>query len=470
MASLRYLPLDHFVTYLRQKHNVDTLIETGTYQGETTIYAAERFNRVVTIDIRQDFQDDTKIRCQGLDNIEFMCGDSRTITPGVVAALTGPAIFWFDAHSVAPCLFGDRDDWPIIEELEAINASPFKHYVLIDDAHCFLPDGPHPHVPPVAELEKLAQAGGYAMRVSHDVIALVPVEEAAELDELGPPSTTLSRAKIAITGGADVRRRFSVNLMPKFKTTATAAVGYQGPPIPEPVKEDLSITEVVNTSYGKMLIPRFDTNQSPALRSGYALNHHEIQLLMPYLEHRKPGAVFLDVGANVGVFSFGLRPLCAYVHAFEPQRMLSNMISGSIALNGWSNVHCYNVALGDKEGRVEIPQFDYASRCSFGSIEFGPEQREELDQKRQHDDSKIEYVDVHRLDDYRFGRVDMIKIDVEGMEFKVLRGAEQTIALHHPVIMIEHYKVHAPTLYQELRRLGYKVRDLGSDFLATPGI
>lgn len=468
MGTLRYQPLDHFVTYLQKKHHIDTLIETGTYQGETTIYAAERFHFVTTIDIRDDFLENTMERCKGLSNIRFLQGDSRDVTPVVVHALAGPALFWFDAHSVAPCLFGDRDDWPIIEELEAINASPFKHYVLIDDAHCFMPDGPHPHVPPISEIEKLAAAGGYVMRVSHDVIALVPAEDAADLEELGPPSMVLSQAKVALSGGVDVRRRFNVNLMPKIRTTATAAVGFQGPAILPPVQQELSITELVHTSYGHMLIPRFDANQSPSLRSGYALNHQDILLLKPYLEKR-PGAVLLDIGANVGVFSFGLRSLCAQVHAFEPQRILANMICGSIALNGWMNVHCYNVALSDEEGRVEVPQFDYTKRCSFGSIEFGSTQKEELSQPRQYDEAKIEYVDVHRIDDYKFPRVDMMKIDVEGWERRVIRGALETIKAYRPIILVEHYKTHAPTLYKELRDfLDYTVRDLGSDFLAVP--
>jgi len=227
------------------------------------------------------------------------------------------------------------------------------------------------------------------------------------------------------------------------------------------------MTELVRTIYGKMLVPRFDTNQTPALRGGRALNHKEISILVDLVQHERPGAVFLDIGANVGAYSFALRPYCSKTLSFEPQRILFNMICGSIAINGWTNAYAYHCAIGARDEMIEIPQFDYSRTMSFGSIEFGESQRERLTQERTYDADKVEYVQVVPLDNFNFPRLDLIKIDAEGFELKILDGAKGTIRTHKPIIMIEHSKVHAPTLRHRLvEEFGYKkVTDTGDDFL-----
>lgn len=184
MTTLRHAPIDQFVTHLRTRFDLSTLVETGTFEGESTSYAAELFDRVVTIDVRSDDHDAALWCCSGHRNIEWHIGDTRLVLPAIVASLDRPALFWLDAHA-APGLFGERDDWPVLDELQVINGSPLLHYVLIDDAHCCLPGSPHPACPTFEEIEAEAMKGGYACRIAHDVIALVPASEAAELDHFG---------------------------------------------------------------------------------------------------------------------------------------------------------------------------------------------------------------------------------------------------------------------------------------------
>jgi hypothetical protein len=181
MTTLRHGPIAQFVTHLKSRFNLSTLIETGTYEGDSTIYAAEIFDRVVTIDIRSDYQEETEARCSGHQNIEFKKGDTREVLGEIVASLDRPALFWLDAHAAAG-LFGEQDDWPVLDELEIINRSPMMHYVLIDDAHCCLPQSPYPACPTFEDIQAKATEGGYACRICHDVIAMVPRSEAQELD------------------------------------------------------------------------------------------------------------------------------------------------------------------------------------------------------------------------------------------------------------------------------------------------
>jgi FkbM family methyltransferase len=230
-----------------------------------------------------------------------------------------------------------------------------------------------------------------------------------------------------------------------------------------------AFTGLVHTEYGWMLIHRLDTMQTPSLSQlGKSRDHDTIDGLVQIVRKKGYGSVFVDVGANFGCFSFAMRKFCQEVHAFEPQRIIHNMMAGSIALNGWLNVYAYNIALGDFNGEIELPQFDYNKSLSFGSIEFGKEQNERVEQQRSHHKGRVEYVELRRLDFYEFPRVDVLKIDAEGMEIDVLRGAIATIDRCRPIMMVEHLKSPKEALHAALHGLGYKVEDVGDDFMCYP--
>jgi FkbM family methyltransferase len=145
------------------------------------------------------------------------------------------------------------------------------------------------------------------------------------------------------------------------------------------------------------------------------------------------------------------------------------MLAGSVVLNGWQNIWVHHVALGNANGgAIEIPQFDYNQTLSWGSVEFGPDQIESIGQVRQHDTSAAEFVDVRALDSYEFDRIDVMKIDVEGMELAVLDGAYATIQRCRPAILAEHLKTGREPLQARLEKFGYRCQDIGMDFLCTP--
>jgi FkbM family methyltransferase len=212
----------------------------------------------------------------------------------------------------------------------------------------------------------------------------------------------------------------------------------------------VSFAALIQTEYGPMIVHRMDEAQGvSAFRTGVAHAYREIDLLRKILATSSHDKVFLDVGSNVGFFTIALARDVGdggLVHAFEPQRIIFNMLAGSVALNGLRNVFLHNVCVGDQHGKIEVPQFDYTQPLSFGSVEFGPEQREALDQLRQHDLSRREFVPVIPLDGLELPSLDLIKIDVEGMEMQALAGAEQTLRRFRPILYIEYAKVGADSL------------------------
>lgn len=154
----------------------DTLVETGTYLGESTHWAAWHFHRVVTIEKDRRYQEQAELVCKEFTNIEFILGDSRSSLPSVVAKLTNPSLFWLDAHNESNIFQDGPNDCPLLAELSALMISPLDHVALIDDAHCFSDSvAGFPSVPEIAELLRIKN---YALRHAKDLFIALPAQHA----------------------------------------------------------------------------------------------------------------------------------------------------------------------------------------------------------------------------------------------------------------------------------------------------
>lgn len=143
------------------------------------------------------------------------------------------------------------------------------------------------------------------------------------------------------------------------------------------------------------------------------------------------GKDIIDVGANNGSFSIDFSHLVGdegKVHSFEPQRIIYYQLCGNVFMNGIDNVYCYNNAVGDTHEDVKIEKPNY---YNDGFVNFG-------DVKVQNSlQDNFEYVKCTTLDSFDFKDVVFIKIDVQGYEPYVLRGAVETIKKHRPYLYVE---------------------------------
>jgi FkbM family methyltransferase len=141
----------------------------------------------------------------------------------------------------------------------------------------------------------------------------------------------------------------------------------------------------------------------------------------------RKNAMSIDIGANIGLYSYYLPRYSATVVAFEPlpqmQKRLTKLLKGY-------RVSVYAVALSDRQGECEIrfPRGNPAwatinpnnTLALAGSTEF-----------------ETYKVPMRRLDDYQFHDVGFVKIDVEGHEELVLHGGSETITRSRPNLLIE---------------------------------
>lgn len=170
------------------------------------------------------------------------------------------------------------------------------------------------------------------------------------------------------------------------------------------------------------------------------------------------GKDIVDIGANNGSFAVDFSHLVGdkgSVHSFEPQRIIYYQLCGNVFMNGIDNVYCYNLAIGDTESEIQIEKPDYFKN---GSVNFGNVKVGKIDT-----DSVL--VQQRTLDSFDFKDIVFIKIDVQGYELNVIKGAEKTIQKHRPYLFVEFEDdllIEAGTSEKELQEkiesLGYIVK------------
>lgn len=167
----------------------------------------------------------------------------------------------------------------------------------------------------------------------------------------------------------------------------------------------------------------------------------------------------VDVGAHIGLWSFNFAPACQVVEAFEPVALHRACFELNVLqpLKDPTRVNLHDCALGTVHDKVAIHTAPTSSGDSWvsggGSIE------------------------MHPLDWFDFPDVDVIKIDCEGYEENVLRGAMETIRRCRPVVLVEQKRDMAASRFglqplgavNLLLEAGYtQAAEMSGDYLMTP--
>lgn len=156
------------------------------------------------------------------------------------------------------------------------------------------------------------------------------------------------------------------------------------------------------------------------------------------------GGLCLDIGANFGVMTQALEYSGFECISFEPQPYVYNILKKNVKNN------CLNVGLGDTPGTFKMMKIFDGERANYGGNGIIP--------------TSLNYptidIEVITIDSLNLCNVGFMKIDVEGFEEKVLRGAADTIRFCKPTLYIEDDRIDKRVSLREyIKYLGYSYKE-----------
>lgn len=193
-----------------------------------------------------------------------------------------------------------------------------------------------------------------------------------------------------------------------------------------------------------------------------ASTFHEPEIKKTILKHIKPKDVFIDVGANIGKYTIiigsKLQKKGGKVIAFEPLPANFELLQKNIKLNKLNNVTPIKCALGNEEKK----RYLYLENVVRGGVKHSLIKNNNTNKEN----NKI-LVEVRKLDnvlqELNIKKINLIKIDVEGFEPEVLKGATQTLQKQHPKIIFEALTPQKLKENQKiLKQYNYKIKKINN--------
>ncbi len=176
----------------------------------------------------------------------------------------------------------------------------------------------------------------------------------------------------------------------------------------------------------------------------------------------KPGMVFIDIGSNIGLYTLFASRLIGEegtVIAVEPSKRELLRLKANLKLNRCKNVKVISTAISDcsSTGELLIADEEHSGHNTFGNFSYPSVfiQGKQMIKKKKLDDL---------IDELSLNRVNVIKIDVEGHELFVLKGALKTVKRFKPILLIELFDralelqgCNSNQVLELLRQLGYYI-------------
>jgi len=237
------------------------------------------------------------------------------------------------------------------------------------------------------------------------------------------------------------------------------------------------------TNHGTLIVNRFDqhvTETGVGFGAGFQLletsqyDPDEVNLLLALLDLRRrhygDGVIAVDCGANVGVHTIEwAKHMTGWgvVVAIEAQERLYYALAGNVAINNCFNARAIHAAVTSQPGTMKMPSPNYFVSGSFGSLELRQRANTEfIGQPIDYSEGRMVDVQTVSLDAFNFPRLDLIKIDIEGMELEALAGGVKCIGQLRPILVVEMIKSDQDKLRAWMENFGYSVIASGLNFVA----
>ena len=158
----------------RKNFNINILVETGTYLGDTITYSKNIFSEIYSIELDAKLADQAIEKFKKNFHIHIMQGDSSIVLKNILLDIHKPALFWLDGHYSEGITAKGTLNTPILQELNHIKNHNIKnHVILIDDARYFNGKDDYPTLQEINEIAKI-DFPKHSIEVIDDIIRLIP--------------------------------------------------------------------------------------------------------------------------------------------------------------------------------------------------------------------------------------------------------------------------------------------------------
>lgn len=428
MATITFSIPKKLVESIAANIKVNNFVETGTFQGKTSLWAASVFNNVYTMDIDSN----AALNISTNKAIKFIKGDSKIELPKLIDSLQGQSVFYLDTHSYSASNT-NTVVCNVTDELKAISKSE-KPIIFINDVRCFLGPMPDPRKKDWPSFEQIFNL----------------------CKGLFPDSFITIVDGIIICAPKEVQGIISAYWVETFEDRSY---------VPDPAPRKRSLMERVISRSKKML-----TKKKPLEVETVAYNiknsaWFENQCKIFYQSHswlqEKNFKSIIDVGANVGQFGKKIRQFYpeAHLYSFEPIPLVFKELTDNF--KGDANFTPFNVGLGDKEGKLEFFMNEFSDSSSM--LKMGDLHKKNFPFTK---NEKIILVDIKTLDNCidvnKIEKPYLLKLDVQGFEEQVMNGGVEILKNAEMIITEASFKELYEgqslfdTLYEKMKGYGFQ--------------
>ena len=211
---------------------------------------------------------------------------------------------------------------------------------------------------------------------------------------------------------------------------------------------------LVNAKHGNFMFYNYDEYVGLSIREYGEWSEKLLQKILLLINESD---YVIDIGSHVGLMTIPIANKIGskgMVYSFEPQKMLYFLQCGNLALNNIRNVEIFNAAMGKSDGELFVDDIDYSEVGNFGG--FGIKKGYDYSKFIKTNKNKLMKVVVKNLDQFlNLKKCNLIKLEAESFEKKILQGGLKFLEKFRPTMIIENHPLEPSELNKFLFSQNY---------------
>ena len=201
----------------------------------------------------------------------------------------------------------------------------------------------------------------------------------------------------------------------------------------------MDLIEEVKCKHGNFHILSNDQYISNSLKLYGEWSELEVDLYNSLL---KKNDNVIEVGSHIGSHSIPLANIISdgKLYCFEPQNLIYNILKKNIKNNAIKNTYAYNYAISDYSNKIKLKNIDFSRYQTFnsGGVNFEDLEQSLNNFQLTNEVSEIEVITLDKFFEKRSNKINFIKIDAEGNEYKIFKGGKNILCQDLPMLFWEY--------------------------------